>query len=242
MVGIYRIRESWAQLMNGMLAQDNVGARLMAKFFSWYAPRFSAYSFPLARSNEYEADAMAAALTDNQAIGDALINVHVVAPYLEENYWQTYFKRADTQVSPEILPWAGLDGFLKTNKDPKLQERLDQAMLVDTDMSDTHPSLKDRLAALKVSAELPKRSDENAAKVWLKDQCINVIQEFDKDWFEHNKEPWRERYQYVKDSMNSLSKLRMKGSDKLNDEELWELSQLEGEFGDMKNAIELLSQ
>ena len=126
---IYRIRESWARLMNGMLAQDNIGARMMGKFFGWYAPRFSAYSFPLARKNEYEADAMAATLTSPQDIGDALINVHVVAPYLEENYWQAYFKRADKEEVPEVLPWEGLHGFLQTNSDPKLQERLDLSLI-----------------------------------------------------------------------------------------------------------------
>ena len=239
---IYRIRESWARLMNGMLAQDNVGARIMAKFFSWYAPRFSAYSFPLARNNEYEADAMAASLTNNQAIGDALINVHVVAPYLEENYWQAYFKRADTELSPEVLPWAGLHDFLKTNKDPKLQERLDQAVLIKTDISDTHPSLKDRLAALKVPASLPKATEKNAARLWLADEYAKVIDEFDQEWLEHNKQSWEERYQYVTKSTADLSRLRTKPVDELSDDELWQLGQLEGEFGEMQDAIRLISK
>jgi len=170
------------------LAQDNIGARMMGKFFGWYAPRFSAYSFPLARKNEYEADAMAATLTSPQAIGDALINVHVVAPYLEENYWQSYFKRADKEEVPEVLPWEGLHGFLQTNSDPKLQERLDQALLLNTDLSDTHPSLKDRLKALAVPEELPAAAQVNAAKAWLMDQYEAVIGEFDGDWFQTNSE------------------------------------------------------
>ncbi|MBL4671026.1 MAG: M48 family metalloprotease [Arenicella sp.] len=239
---IYRIRESWARLMNGLLEQDNVGARIMAKFFSWYAPRFSAYSFPLARNNEYEADAMAASLTNNQAIADALINVHVVAPYLEEHYWQTYFKRADTKPSPDVLPWAGLHDFLKTNRDPKLQEHLDQAILVNTDMSDTHPSLKDRLRALKVPANLPKTTDENAAKIWLAEEYLKVINEFDNEWFEHNADAWKERYEYVTKSTTALFDFRSREVDELNEEDLWQRAQLEGEFGAQKEAIKLLMQ
>lgn len=238
---IYRIRESWARLMNGLLAQDNFGARIMGSFFAWYAPRFSAYSFPLARINEYQADAMAAALTNEQAIGDALINVNVVAPYLEEHYWQTYFKGADSQATPEVLPWAGLHAFLKCNQDPKLQERLEQAMTVDTDLSDTHPSLKDRLAALKVAAELPQPSDSNAARLWLAEEYQKVISEFDQVWFEHNEKPWKERFDYVQTGVSRLAELRVLDSDTPTDEALFEHAQLEGEFGELEDAIKLMT-
>ncbi len=238
---IYRIRESWARLMNGMLAQDNIGARMMGKFFGWYAPRFSAYSFPLARKNEYEADAMAASLTSPQAIGDALINVHVVAPYLEENYWQTYFKRADKEETPTVLPWAGLHEFLQTNSDPKLQERLDQALLLTTDVSDTHPSLSDRLKALDVDTKLPVAADQNAAKTWLADEYEKVISEFDSDWFQENEQSWKERYEHVLKSTTELEELRQKDIDGLSDDDLWQRGRLEGEFGEREKAIELIS-
>lgn len=238
---IYRIRESWARLMNGVLAQDNIGARVMGKFFGWYAPRFSAYSFPLARNNEYEADAMAASLTSPQAIGDALINVHVVAPYLEENYWETYFKRADKEATPEILPWAGLHEFLKTNTDPKLQERLDQAMLVTTDLTDTHPSLNDRLKALSVPSKLPVPAADNAAKIWLANEYEKVISEFDGEWFQANELSWKERFEYVTKSTMELAKLQCEDVDGLSDDDLWHRGQLEGEFGEREKAIELIS-
>ena len=238
---IYRIRESWARLMNGMLAQDNIGARMMGKFFGWYAPRFSAYSFPLARKNEYEADAMAATLTSPQDIGDALINVHVVAPYLEENYWQAYFKRADKEEVPEVLPWEGLHGFLQTNSDPKLQERLDQALLLTTDFSDTHPSLKDRLKALAVSEKLPMAAHMNAANAWLVDEYEAVIGEFDDGWFQENKQAWKERFEYVVKSTSELEELQQLEVDDLSDDDLWQRGQLEGEFGERKIAIELIS-
>jgi len=140
------------------------------------------------------------------------------------------------------LPWSGLHDFLRNSKDPKLQERLDQAILVNTDISDTHPSLKDRLAALKVSAKLPKATEENAAKIWLADQYTNVINEFDQGWFEENKQSWEEHYQYVTQSKADLSKLRNKTIGELSDEELWQRGQLEGDFGERQDAIKLISQ
>jgi len=239
---IYRIRESWARLMNGMMAQDNLGARMMAKFFGWYAPRFAAYSFPLARNNEYEADLMAASLTNPSAIGEALINVHVVAPYLEENYWQNYFEKADTSAVPEIMPWAGLNQFLQSNTDPKLQQRLDQVLQIETDHSDTHPSLKDRLAALNISASLPATSGDTAAKQWLGDQYESVISEFDADWFETNEEPWRNRFEYVQSSNAKLVELRQADPTIISNEDLWEFARLEGEFGEASQAMKALAQ
>jgi Zn-dependent protease with chaperone function len=57
---IYRLRSSWARLMEELDSGDHTGAGLMRRFFEWYVPRFSAASFALARAHEYEADTVAA--------------------------------------------------------------------------------------------------------------------------------------------------------------------------------------
>jgi len=119
---------------------------------------------------------------------------------------------------------------------------LDQAILVNTNLSDTHPSLKDRLAALKVPVSLPKATNENAARIWLADEYTKVINEFDQEWFEKSKSAWEERYEYVTESMANLTKLRTKSVDALSDDELFEFGKLEGEFGDREHGIKLVSQ
>ena len=91
---IYRIRESWYRLTAELSDESGFGSRLLNKFFDWYAPRFSAYSFPLARFNEYEADSISASLTSAGDAGEALVNVHVTAPYIDQNYWNNYFKKS----------------------------------------------------------------------------------------------------------------------------------------------------
>jgi Zn-dependent protease with chaperone function len=51
----------------------------------WYAPLFAAYSFALRRTNEYEADRAAAQAAGPRSAADALINVEVMAAYLDES-------------------------------------------------------------------------------------------------------------------------------------------------------------
>ena len=59
---IYRLRMSWANLLERLQRQNSAGMFLFQPFFNWFSPYFSAYSFPLARANEYHADAVAAQL------------------------------------------------------------------------------------------------------------------------------------------------------------------------------------
>ena len=86
---IYRIRLTWHRVMVTFESSNSVGAVLMRCFFEWYAPRFSAYSFALARNNEYEADKVSAKLTSPDIAAKALVNVHATAPYIEEKFWKS---------------------------------------------------------------------------------------------------------------------------------------------------------
>jgi Zn-dependent protease with chaperone function len=61
---IYRLRRSWSQVFEQLSrprGQGEVSLRpLIVKFIDWFWPRFNAYAFVLSRTDEYEADAMAA--------------------------------------------------------------------------------------------------------------------------------------------------------------------------------------
>ena len=55
-------------------------------FLNWFVPYFSG-SFPLARANEYEADAISVRLTSSRTVADALTSMEVVGGYLSDFYW-----------------------------------------------------------------------------------------------------------------------------------------------------------
>ena len=56
---IYRVRQTWVQLMVRLERERRWGVFIFSWFINWYAPYFNAYSFVLARRHEYEADAAA---------------------------------------------------------------------------------------------------------------------------------------------------------------------------------------
>ena len=166
---IYRVRQSWHRIMLAYHEEASLGARLMRPFFDWYAPRFAAYSFVLAQRNEYEADAIAAELTSAEDTSGALVTTHVTGPYIDENYWDEYFKLADSTEDPEQLPWQGLSRFLASHDVARsnLQSKLDQALAFETGLDDTHPCLSDRISALAAEGAVPQPIELTAAQSWL---------------------------------------------------------------------------
>lgn len=227
---IYRVRQSWHRIMTSLQDESSMGSAIMGKFFNWYAPRFSAYSFALARKNEFEADAISAELTSPVDAGAALVNVTVTAPYIDANYWSEYFKTADTTPQPEQLPWIGLHKFLRSNNNEDLEKSLEQALEQQTNFDDTHPSLSDRLSALNVSPTLPTQSTVSAAQAWFDTEYTEVLGEFDENWLEGNGERWTTRFNYVKTSRETLHSFATRRTESFNDEELWERVILSEEF------------
>ena len=238
---IYRVRQTWFRIMHAFQDQASFGAQLMCRFFNWYAPRFAAYSFVLARRNEYEADAIAAELTSPDDTAAALVNTHVAGPYVDEHYWGDYFRRADTSPEPAHPPWLGLSRFLETHELARdaLGETLKQQLTIATDLDDTHPSLNDRVAQLGVPAVLPPAPTVTAAQAWFGEQFQTIIDDFDAEWLRINGERWRARFDYVKDGRVRIADLTQRGEAALDNEELWELARLTEELHSGAAALPL---
>jgi len=146
---IYRVRTTWLQLLHRLEQERRAGAALYQRFFTWYAPKFQAYSFVLARSQEYEADRLAAELTSAGDVAAALTAIAVRGRFLEGELWARVKRRV------ALEPEAPRDLHLGFARDisaavpgsasvPLLQAELARP----TDTTDTHPSLSDRLRAL----------------------------------------------------------------------------------------------
>ena len=92
---IYRTRAAWQNLMESFHRKGAISELIFGRFFNWYAPYFSAYSFVLARQDEYEADRCAAELTSPKVASEALVRTELAAQYLGETYWRNIYERAD---------------------------------------------------------------------------------------------------------------------------------------------------
>lgn len=238
---IYRLRLTWTHVMAAFDEAQGIGTALLRRFFDWYAPYFSAYSFALARGNEYEADAISVQLTSVHAAAQALVSTHIRSDALHEHYWRPLLKRADSIPEPEQQPFTRLATFLRDNPLPReeLLHRIRKAVGRETDDTDTHPALRDRLDAMRAPPVLPGTVASSAAQEWLGSRLPAVLAEFDRNWLERNREPWQQRFQYVQDARRSLEALKTRRSEQLSHEERWNLAAWTEEFTPESDALPL---
>jgi hypothetical protein len=243
---VYRIRLSSYRIMMALEQQQNRDANLMRRFFDWYSPTFNAYTFALARANEYDADKIAAKLTTNRDTANAIVSCHVVHDLLDDFFWQPYLKQADVLEKPTESPYTQLLDFLKNNSfdTVAMTSKLVQAMTAETAPFDTHPALKDRLKALNcepIAASEPIK--KSAAKRWLgKKNLPNIIKDFDQEWLLRNSTKWIERHKYAQKSRSKLVALQEKPLHSLTADELWQLATLTEEFAPNEDCLPLFEQ
>lgn len=242
---LYRSRAVWLQLAESIARAGGGGSFLFRRFFQWYVPYFRAWTFPLARANEYEADAVSARLTSPRVAAEALTSVNVGAALLEERFWPDLHRNADEQPQPAFLPYArigqGLDRDFHSDDGRRW---LDQALARETTCDDTHPALRDRLAALKQQACVAPPAEGNSADHLLGALRERIIETFDARWKEQVSHDWRQRYDTVQQGRRRLEELdRLAMSRALEVDEKLERAHLLGDARkDPDAALEQLRQ
>lgn len=221
---IYRARQTWYRVMLSFDQAGHWASRYLARLFDWYVPHFNAYSFALARANEYEADALSARLTSREAAVSALVTSHVGADYLGRAYWQPFLARADLEAQAAGDPFHGMARFLaETPMDPgSLRADLGKALGLETGYADTHPALKDRIAALGAEPGPPGPVLRSAARAWLGQGYDAVVADFDDAWRQRNAGAWAERFRAAEEVRAKLAELNAKPPEILTREEGWQ--------------------
>lgn len=205
---IYRQRRRWAQLVAQLDAVKSAGAFLFRPFLNWFAPYFGAYSFPLARANEYEADATSARLASPRAAAEALTCVSVVSGFLAERYWPGLHDKADDQPQPAFAPFRDMGTHIVAGIDEAAGGRwIEQAMARQTDADDTHPALRQRLAALGEEPRLALPARGHAADRLLGPARERLLGAFDERWRTAIQPSWEARYREVQQQRTRLGEL-----------------------------------
>ena len=208
---IYCQRLRWSRLMSALEEVESAGAFLFKPFLRWYAPYFNAYSYPLARANEFEADATSARLTSKRSAAEALTAVNVVASYLEERYWPQIHRRAEEMPQPAFAPYSGMARGVASELDEQsTQTWLQQALARKTSCDDTHPALSERLGALGEPARLALPQAGEAADRLLGGALERITHEFDQRWQEGVRPSWEERHREVQEARQRLAELDAK--------------------------------
>jgi hypothetical protein len=230
---LYRLRRAWSQLLDELHRAQSRGAFLFRGFFDWYVPRFEAWSFPLARENEYAADAASARIASPKAAAQALTAVNVVGSWLSERYWPKIHARADLEPHPSFGPYADLGAGLDVEIGAGDSERwLADALARTTGFDNTHPCLSDRLRALGEPAAFAPPAEGESADYLLGGMRDPIVAKLDRRWQDQIIHDWRKRYDEAQASRERLEFLATAASTReLDSNEAVERARLERSVG-----------
>jgi Zn-dependent protease with chaperone function len=205
---IYRTRCMWYRLLAALETQRSSASTLFTWFFNWYAPYFEAYSFVLARANEYVADSESARVAGKEHAAGALLSVHSKTAYADSGFWEDFYRPASEHSDPPAAPFARFLTELRSVEGARLQSSLKVALARKTDLHDTHPCLADRLAALGESVRTPAPVSETAADLLLGPLAQTLIAEQDVAWSEAIAKGWRERHEQFQQAIERRATLQ----------------------------------
>jgi Zn-dependent protease with chaperone function len=208
---IYRQRLRWSRLMTALEAAESWGVVLFRPFLRWYAPYLNAYSYPLARANEFEADSTSARLASRRAAVEALTAVNVVGSYLQERFWPHIVRRADEMPQPAFAPFSVMSAHVASEIDPaSIEAWLAKALARKTTFDDTHPSLTERLGALGEDPALALPASGAAADRLLGAALEHITREFDQRWHDGILPSWQEHHREAQEARGRLAELDAK--------------------------------
>lgn len=210
---IYRLRLTWGSIHEIASQWSGIGGRALRRVIEWYAPFFNAYTFVLARANEYQADAASAELVTPAVTASALKRVNVAAAQYDR-FLESVFERVRDSATPppDIAErWAG--HAVSMPEAPLATRWLSDSLNRESSAFDTHPVLRARLEALPGQAALvdslpaPLQA-ESAARAWLGDQARSLRDEQQQAWRASVEQGWRRRHEEIRERRERLASLR----------------------------------
>ncbi|MGK7925548.1 MAG: M48 family metalloprotease [Spirulina sp.] len=229
---IYHQRQTWMGMLERLHQSQHGWATFFFQLFlSWYAPFFNAYSFVLARANEYEADRCAAKMAGTRTAAEALIEVAVKGRRLGEA-WSDIYRQAGELPDPPEEVFGEIDRALTAEANPEKERKwLSLALAEQTNNEDTHPCLQERLKALRYQThplpDPPKPMARSAAEEYLQQNLSKVTSALGVDWRTSVNFQWRQRYVELQEYRMALEKLERKAeTTTLTVEERWQRARL----------------
>ncbi len=196
---IYRLRHTWATLQQLAHQWQGLGGHTLRRLVDWYAPYFNAYTFVLARANEYQADAASAELVSAAVAASALKRVNVAGAWYNA-FIEQAFEAIRTQAQPPAdlaARWARL--AVQSPDAAQAGDWLQRALDRHADPMDTHPALRQRLAALPGQAPdlqvLPGPvSGPSAAEAWFGASVDTLRHRLQTQWVAQVSGPWADKH------------------------------------------------
>jgi len=209
---VYRQRMTWHAVQVVAQHWGGVTGGLLRRVVDWYAPLFNAYTFVLARANEFAADAAAAELMGVNVTANALKRVDVAGEHYSAFMQQAFRQSLDDPAPPHdiSLQWAGVAHKVPVDAATRWIRR---SLSVSQGSRDTHPPLRERLGALSVddvgAAQPPDNIDgPSAAQAWLGEHVSRIRRHVQAQWCGHVAEIWQLRYDEACNRRQRLARLQ----------------------------------
>jgi Zn-dependent protease with chaperone function len=227
---IYRLNQTWENLLTSLGAGSR-GFHIVGSFIKWYAPYFNAYTFPLRRQNEYEADQAEVRLTGAKAAGESLILMELVGRNLNERFWKPMTDLKAAEKDPPHDAFTRMREFLREPLPPQAAAWLQKSMRTPPSIADTHPPLSMRLAAMgypetgagthpslaqrlqaidtQAAVEVPSMPSVRASDALLgKPLTDALLQHYDAEWAEGVGPLWEARREQIAAKRQRIAELQ----------------------------------
>src|SRR5262249_20707135 len=150
-----------------------------------------AYTFVLARANEYDADKASAEVAGRDNTAAALTTIAAKGRYLEHKFWSDLNKRAAVDPQPPVHPFENYLGLARALPASEVEPALAHAVPALTSHSDTHPRLPDRLKALDMPPQPLAPLAVTAGEALLGDLRPKLIGDTDALWAAKLASSWK---------------------------------------------------
>lgn len=210
---VYRVRETWFNLLQALELRRSMWTGPIRRFFVWYVPYFNAYTLPVARAHEFEADDAAAAAAGPETAGVCLVKGMLAARWAHESYWPQVFRRALDEPAPPETAFAPMAEEIGNAPQGKNVETWYRRLLEEeTDPYGTHPSISERLAHLGLDPKVVLRLAQahgrpTAASTYLGEAQAEIIAAVDRAWRDDVTKGWSEQYSEAQRDKHQLEQL-----------------------------------
>ncbi|MBB3220006.1 M48 family metallopeptidase [Pseudoduganella umbonata] len=191
------------------LAAGSLLHRGIAAVLDRLMPYYNAYTFVLARQNEYDADRTASGVAGSVVNAQGLVRDTLQARWIADAFWPTLLRQADDAERPLFMPFAAMRTALKAGYAHWAQPAALAAALAErSGVHDTHPCLRERVDAIGERPALPRPVDRPAADALLPpDTLCALIQEFDEAWWARTGRQWQARHREASRDRSRLAEL-----------------------------------
>jgi heat shock protein HtpX len=166
---IYRTRQAIGRTVNALARSEHVITRLMFVPFYLYGLMYLRTTLGISRRQELDADQMAARIAGGEAFESGLVKIHAAGLVFDAYMNGELGGLLAAGCRPPVAEGFAL--FLRAQGKAAALQKADEVMREGTsDRYDSHPSLKERLDALRGATHWPLRDPDPAATELLRNE------------------------------------------------------------------------